>query len=28
MIGFRADFSNDVHSDVNTYLGGSVSYRF
>jgi len=28
MIGFRADFSNDVHGDVNTYLGGSLSYRF
>jgi hypothetical protein len=27
-IGFRADFSNDVHGDVNTYLGGSLSYRF
>ena len=27
-IGFRADFSNDVHGDVNTYLGGGVSYRF
>jgi hypothetical protein len=28
MIGFRADFSNDVHSDVNTFLGGGLSYRF
>lgn len=27
-IGFRADFSNDVHSDINTYLGAGVSYRF
>jgi hypothetical protein len=28
MIGFRADFSNDVNSDVNTFLGGGLSYRF
>jgi hypothetical protein len=27
-IGFRADFSNDVHSDINTFLGGGLSYRF
>jgi len=26
--GFRADFSNDVHGDINTYLGGLISYRF
>jgi len=28
MIGFRADFSNDVNGDVNTFLGGGLSYRF
>jgi len=27
-IGFRADFSNDVHSDINTFLGCGLSYRF
>jgi hypothetical protein len=28
MIGFRADFSNDVHGDINTFLGCGLSYRF
>ena len=28
MIGFRADFSNDIHGDINTFLGGGLSYRF
>jgi hypothetical protein len=27
-IGFRADFSNDVYGDVNTFLGGGISYKF
>jgi hypothetical protein len=27
-IGFRADFSNDVYGDINTFLGGGLSYRF
>ncbi len=27
-IGFHADFSNDTHSDVNTFWGGGVSYKF
>ena len=27
-LGFRADFSNDVHGDINTFLGGGLSYRF
>ena len=27
-LGFRADFSNDVHSDINTFWGGGLSYKF
>jgi hypothetical protein len=27
-IGFRSDFSNDVYGDINTFLGGGLSYRF
>ena len=27
-VGFRADFSNDVYGDINTFLGGGLSYRF
>jgi hypothetical protein len=27
-IGFRADFSNDVHGDINTFLGGGIGYKF
>lgn len=28
IIGFRADFANDVHSDVNTFLGCGIGYKF
>jgi hypothetical protein len=27
-IGFRADFSNDVYGDINTFLGGGIGYKF
>lgn len=27
-IGFRADFSNDVYGDINTFLGGCIGYKF
>lgn len=27
-LGFRADFSNDVHSDINTFWGAGLSYKF
>ena len=27
-IGFRADFSNDVYGDINTFLGGAIGYKF
>jgi hypothetical protein len=27
-MGIRADFSNDVHGDINTFWGGGVSYKF
>lgn len=27
-IGFRADFSNDVYGDINTFLGCGIGYKF
>jgi hypothetical protein len=27
-IGIRADFSNDVHGDINTFWGAGLSYKF